>query len=266
LAASSTLVIIPTYNEIENIGNAIRSVQQHLPDAHLLVVDDSSPDGTGALVDALAVADARINVLHRDKKDGLGGAYLTGFAWALDRGYEFIGEFDADGSHPASSLPAMRQELVASDGNGLAIGSRWVKGGSVIDWPRSREILSRGGNAYARFMLGLGVHDATAGFRLYRASLLRVLDLETVASKGYCFQVDLTVRTVAAGWRIVEVPIAFQERVLGVSKMSGPIVAEAMAMVTMWGLARFFGRPGRWLAARAGTPVAGASTRVNASS
>lgn len=266
MATSSTVVIIPTYNEIENIGNAIESVQRYLPDAHVLVVDDSSPDGTGALVDGLARADARIHVLHRDTKDGLGGAYLTGFAWALDRDYQFIGEFDADGSHPASSLPAMRDELVASDANGLAIGSRWIKGGKVIDWPKSREILSRGGNAYARFMLGLGVHDATAGFRLYRASLLRALDLGSVVSKGYCFQVDLTVRTVAAGWRIVEVPIAFQERVLGVSKMSGSIVAEAMAMVTMWGLARFFGRPGRWVAARAGMPVAPTSSQVDATS
>lgn len=252
---AKTLIIVPTFNEIENIERAAGAVHAALADADLLIVDDASPDGTGRLADRLAAADPRVHVLHRTKKDGLGGAYLAGFAWALERGYDLVGEFDADGSHPASALPAMRRALLESDGVGLAIGSRWIRGGSVIDWPKSREILSRGGNVYARFMLGLGVHDATAGFRLYRASLLRRMDLEAVASKGYCFQVDLTVRTVAAGGRIVEVPIAFQERLLGVSKMSRSIVVEAMGMVTVWGLARMFGRPGRWLAARAGTPV-----------
>lgn len=255
MSTSTTLIIIPTYNELENIETAVAGVHQHLADAHVLVVDDSSPDGTGELADRLAAADPRVHVLHRETKDGLGGAYLTGFEWALERGYEFVGEFDADGSHPAASLPAMRRALASSDDIGLAIGSRWTRGGRVVDWPRSREILSRGGNVYARLMLGLGVHDATAGFRLYRSSLLRRMDLAAVASKGYCFQVDLTVRTVAAGGRIVEVPITFQERVLGVSKMSGSIVAEAMGMVTVWGLARFLGRPGRWVAAKAGTPV-----------
>jgi dolichol-phosphate mannosyltransferase len=252
---ASTLIIIPTYNEIENIEQAVGSVLTHLPDAHVLVVDDASPDGTGRLADTLAAADDRVHTLHRTKKDGLGGAYLNGFDWAIERGYELVGEFDADGSHPASALPAMREALLASDANGLAIGSRWIRGGSVVDWPKSREILSRGGNAYARFMLRLGVHDATAGFRLYRTALLQRIELATVASKGYCFQVDLTVRTVAAGTRIVEVPIEFRERVHGASKMSRSIVLEAMGLVTVWGIARMFGRPGRRIAAIAGMPV-----------
>lgn len=252
----STVVIIPTFNEIDNVENAVGAVLTSLSDAHVLVVDDASPDGTGALADQLAVEDARVHVLHRTAKDGLGGAYLTGFSWALNRGYSMIGEFDADGSHPAAALPAMREALRSCGELGLVIGSRWVPGGRVVDWPKSREALSRGGNSYARLMLGLGVHDATAGYRLYRAALLRRMDLDSVASKGYCFQVDLTVRTIAAGGTIVEVPITFQERVLGVSKMSRSIVAEAMWMVTLWGVARALGRPGRWMAARAGMPVA----------
>ncbi|WP_375390237.1 polyprenol monophosphomannose synthase [uncultured Amnibacterium sp.] len=250
-----TVIVIPTYDERENIAAAVASVHEHLPDAHVLVVDDASPDGTGVLADALAKADERVHVLHREQKDGLGGAYLAGFAWALERRYEVVGEFDADGSHPASALPAMRDALLRSPGIGLSIGSRWVRGGRVIDWPKSREALSRAGNTYARLMLALDVHDATAGFRLYRAELLELLDLATVVSKGYCFQVDLTVRAVATGYRIVEVPIEFRERTLGTSKMSRSIVIEAMGVVTVWGAARIFGRPGRWLAARLGTPA-----------
>jgi dolichol-phosphate mannosyltransferase len=252
---ASTLVIIPTYDERENIEVAMAGVLTALPDAHVLVVDDASPDGTGTFVEELAALDPRIHVLHRTVKDGLGGAYLTGFAWALEHGYAYIGEFDADGSHPSSALPAMRAALEEDPDVALVIGSRWVPGGSVVDWPRSRELLSRGGNAYARFALGLSVHDATAGFRLYRATTLEAIDLGTVVSKGYCFQVDLTVRVLAVGGRIVEVPIQFRERQLGVSKMSRSVVLEAMVLVTMWGLARALGRPGRWLAARTGVPV-----------
>jgi dolichol-phosphate mannosyltransferase len=255
MTAERTLVIIPTYDERENIGDAVGGVLTALPDAHVLIVDDASPDGTGALADEMAAADPRVHVLHRTHKDGLGGAYLQGFAWALDQGYEYVGEFDADGSHPSSALPAMRAALEEGPDVALAIGSRWVPGGSVVDWPRSRELLSRGGNAYARLALGLSVHDATAGFRLYRAAMLRAIDLGSVASKGYCFQVDLTVRVLAAGGRIVEVPIEFRERRLGASKMSRAVVLEAMWLVTVWGLARVLGRPGRWLAARLGAPV-----------
>ena len=255
MTAARTLVIIPTYDERENIEGAVGGVLAALPDAHVLIVDDSSPDGTGALADELAAADPRLHVLHRRRKDGLGGAYLEGFAWALDRGYEYIGEFDADGSHPSSALPVMRAALEQDPGAGLVIGSRWVPGGSVVDWPLTRKLLSRGGNAYARLALGLRVRDATAGFRLYRAATLRAIDLGSVASKGYCFQIDLTVRALAAGGRIAEVPIEFRERQLGVSKMSSAVVLEAMWLVTVWGVARVLGRPGRWVAARLGTPV-----------
>ena len=253
--ATSTVIVIPTYNERDNLVTAVSAVHDNLPDAHVLVVDDASPDGTGLLADRLAAEDVRVHVLHRPLKDGLGGAYLAGFAWALSHGYRLVGEFDADGSHPAVALPAMRSALLRSEDVGLAIGSRWVQGGSVIDWPRSREVLSRAGNAYARVMLALDVHDATAGFRLYRAELLERLDLGTVVSKGYCFQVDLTVRTASSGFMIVEVPIEFRERSLGVSKMSRSIVLEAMGIVTVWGIARIFGRPGQWLAAKLGMPA-----------
>lgn len=251
-----TLIVIPTYDERENIGTAVRNVLTALPDADLLVVDDASPDGTGDVADEISAADPRVHVLHRLEKNGLGGAYLAGFAWALERDYDVVGEFDADGSHPASSLPEMRAALARDPGTALVIGSRWVRGGRVVDWPKSRELLSRGGNAYARLALGLGVRDATAGFRLYRTSILRKCDLGSVVSRGYCFQVDLTVRVLATGGRITEVPIEFRERQLGVSKMSRAIVLEAMWMVTVWGVARIAGRPGRRLAARLGLPIA----------
>jgi dolichol-phosphate mannosyltransferase len=255
MTGAGTLVIVPTYDERENIGSAVEGVLTALPDADVLIVDDASPDGTGARADELSAADPRVRVLHRRKKDGLGGAYLEGFRWALEHGYEYVGEFDADGSHPSAALPAMRAALEQDHGVALAIGSRWVPGGSVVDWPWSRELLSRGGNAYARLALGLTVHDATAGFRLYRSSTLRAIELESVASKGYCFQVDLTVRVQAAGGRVVEVPIEFRERRIGTSKMTRAVVLEAMWLVTVWGLARVLGRPGRWLAARSGAPV-----------
>lgn len=248
-------MIIPTYDERENVRTAVEGVLGVLPDAHVLVVDDASPDGTGVLAEGIAAADTRVHVLHRAQKDGLGGAYLAGFAWALDRQYAVVGEFDADGSHPASVLPAMRAALEEDPGVALVIGSRWVPGGSVVDWPLSRRVLSRGGNTYARLALGLTVHDVTAGFRLYRAAAVRAIDLESITSKGYCFQVDLTVRVLATGRRIAEVPIEFRERRLGVSKMSRSVVAEAMGLVTVWGLARVLGRPGRWLSAQVGTPV-----------
>jgi dolichol-phosphate mannosyltransferase len=257
-----TLIVVPTYDERENIATAVHDVLTALPDADLLVVDDASPDGTGEVADRLAAEDPRVHVLHRQEKNGLGGAYLAGFAWALERGYDVVGEFDADGSHPASSLPEMRAVLALDPGTALVIGSRWVRGGRVVDWPRSRELLSRGGNAYARIALGLGVRDATAGFRLYRTAVLRRCDLGSVVSRGYCFQVDLTVRVLASGGRITEVPIEFRERRLGVSKMSRAIVLEAMWMVTVWGVARFAGRPGRVLAARLGLPIADLGDRA----
>ena len=230
------LVCVPTYNEILNVGRTVARIREAVPAADVLVIDDSSPDGTGAAADALATADPRVHVLHRDVKEGLGAAYLAGFAWGLERGYDVLCEMDADGSHPATDLPALLSAV--AKGADLAIGSRWVPGGSVVNWPRRREVLSRGGNAYIRLALGLGVHDATAGFRAFRAPLLRELGLADVASQGYCFQVDLTLRAADQGAVIVELPITFVERELGASKMSGAIVREAMWRVTVWGAGR----------------------------
>lgn len=235
-ASAPALVIIPTYNERDNLRATVNGVLEAIPDAHLLVVDDSSPDGTGVIADELAAADRRIRVLHRAEKDGLGAAYVAGFAWALERAYPVIIEMDADGSHPASALPLL---IAAVKGDaGLAIGSRWVPGGSIVNWPRSRETISRLGNFYARTMLRLGVRDVTAGFRAFRAEVLRGIHVETLHSRGYCFQIETTLRVHDAGVEIVEIPIEFREREFGESKMSTGIVVEAMLKVTQWGLAR----------------------------
>jgi dolichol-phosphate mannosyltransferase len=237
-SAPSTIIIIPTYNEAGNIEASVRSVHVALPTAHVLVVDDGSPDGTGAIANALALADDRVHVLHRTEKSGLGDAYLAGFAWALERSYSAVGEFDADGSHPSEALPRMAAALASDARPALVIGSRWVPGGTVVNWPTSRRLLSRGGNTYAKLMLRLPVADATAGFRLYTADALRNISLSSVESKGYCFQVDLTLRVHDAGGTIVEVPIEFREREIGESKMSRAIVFEAMYKVTVWGVQR----------------------------
>lgn len=238
-ARPRVLVITPTYDEAETLPATIAATRAAAPDADILVVDDASPDGTGALAEAIAAEDPQVSVLHRDAKDGLGRAYVAGFRLALERGYDVVVEMDADGSHPADALPGL-VGAVAEPGVGLAIGSRWVPGGSVVDWPAPRRLLSRAGNAYARVLLRLGVKDVTAGYRAYRAEVLRGLPLDEIDSRGYCFQIDMTLRTVDAGWRIVERPIAFRERTAGRSKMSGGIVAEAMLRVTAWGLARAF--------------------------
>ena len=230
------LVIIPTYDERDNIVGIVERTLAASPDHRVLVVDDGSPDGTGDVVEAIAAVDDRVDVLHRTGKLGLGSAYLTGFAWGLERDFDLLVEMDADGSHAPESLPAMVEHLGA-DGS-LVIGSRWVPGGAVVDWPRSRQLLSRGGNAYARLMLGIHVRDATAGFRVYRADVLRRIDLTGVDSKGYCFQVDMTLRVLDSGGTIVEHPITFRERERGQSKMSRGIVAEAMWRVTVWGVLR----------------------------
>lgn len=227
------LVLVPTYDERENLPLIVERIRTAVPDADILVLDDNSPDGTGDLADEMAAADARVNVLHRRGKEGLGKAYLAGFAWGLERGYDAIVEIDADGSHPAEELPAM---LALSADADLVIGSRWIKGGSVVNWPINREILSRGANIYVQAVLGTRVHDATAGFRVYRASLLRRIDLPSVTSAGYGFQIDLTWRSIRAGARIVEYPIRFSERELGASKMSGNIISEALLAVAGWGL------------------------------
>jgi len=225
------VVLIPTYNERENLPRIVARVRAAVPAADVLVLDDNSPDGTGAVADDLASGDSQVNVLHRRGKEGLGAAYLAGFAWALDRGYDAAVEMDADGSHQPEQLPAL---LAAADHADVVIGSRWARGGTVVNWPLSRKVLSVGGNVYVKVMLGMSVNDATGGYRVYRATALRELDLDSVESQGYGFQVDMTWRAVRAGLDVVEVPIEFVERVVGESKMSGSIVQEAMLNVTKW--------------------------------
>ena len=228
------LVIIPTYNERENLERIVSRTRESVPEAHIVVADDNSPDGTGDIADALVAIDDHIHVLHRAGKEGLGAAYLSGFAWAIDQGYDVLVEMDADGSHQPEQLPKLLAALRNAD---VVIGSRWVNGGSVVNWPKHRELLSRGGNLYTRAMLGIPLHDATGGYRAFRADALRTLDLSDVESKGYCFQVDMAWRAVRSGLRVVEVPIEFVERELGDSKMNQKIVTEALWRVTQWGAA-----------------------------
>jgi dolichol-phosphate mannosyltransferase len=235
----STLVIIPTYNERESLPRQVAGVFEHAPDVHILVVDDASPDGTGEWADAEAGREARLHVLHRPGKQGLGAAYRAGFAWALKREYSTVVEMDADGSHQARQLP----DLLAQAGEGLlVIGSRWVPGGSVVNWPWHRRALSVGANTYVRWMLGIRVRDATAGYRAYDAATLCQIHLDEVESQGYCFQIDMTLRALAAGAAVVEVPIEFVERDRGQSKMSFAIIREALWKVTLWGFQRMCGR------------------------
>ena len=230
---SHTIVVLPTYNEATNLESMVHRIRQAVPEVDVLVVDDNSPDGTGRIADQLAAADDAVHVMHRAGKEGLGIAYLAGFAWALQRQYDVIVQMDADGSHQPSQIRAL---LAGLDDADLVIGSRWISGGGTENWSRAREILSRGGNAYTRAMLRMPVHDATGGFRAFRADALRTLDLYEVASQGYCFQVDLAWRAVQRGLRVREVPIIFVERENGESKMSRKIVAEALWRVTAWGI------------------------------
>lgn len=230
---AQTLVIIPTFNERDNIGPIVGRVRDSVPDADVLVVDDSSPDGTGALADALAGSDAAVHVLHRTSKDGLGAAYLEAFTWALARGYDRLVQLDADGSHLPEQLPAL---LTAADSADVVMGSRWIPGGEVMNWPWHRRMLSRGGSIYSRLLLRLRERDVTGGYRVYTAHALERMRLSSVESLGYCFQIDMLLHAVRAGLRVVEVPITFVERTRGSSKMSGGIVIEAMARVTIWGL------------------------------
>jgi dolichol-phosphate mannosyltransferase len=243
------VVIIPTYNERENLERIVARLRSAVPEAHVLVADDNSPDGTGSIADTLAAADDHLHVMHRAGKEGLGAAYLAGFQWALDEGYDVVVEMDADGSHQPEQLPRLLDALRDAD---LVLGSRYVSGGSVVNWPRSREVLSRGGNIYTRVMLGVPLKDATGGYRAFRAETLRKLDLTGVESKGYCFQVDLARRTVQSGLRVREVPIEFVERELGVSKMDQRIVAEALWRVTVWGAQDKADKARRLLASRSG--------------
>ncbi|MGH3463410.1 MAG: polyprenol monophosphomannose synthase [Kribbellaceae bacterium] len=228
------LVIIPTYNEAENIEPIVARVRTSVPEAHILVADDNSPDGTGELADKLAAADEHVHVLHRKGKEGLGAAYIAGFDWGLDNGYGVLVEMDADGSHQPEELPRLLDALGSAD---LVLGSRYVKGGAVRNWPKHREVLSRGGNIYTRLAIGVPLADATGGYRAFRRETLEGIGLDQVASAGYCFQVDLAWRALKKGFRVVEVPITFIERERGTSKMSQAIVVEAMLKVGRWGVA-----------------------------
>ncbi len=232
--SDKTLVIIPTFNERENLPLIVDRLLQAEPErVHVLVVDDNSPDGTGQIADDLAKNDQRIHVLHRQGKGGLGGAYIAGFAWGLERDYEILCEMDADGSHAPEQLYLLLDRV--DKGADMVIGSRYIKGGQMVNWPASRQILSRAGNTYASIALGAGLSDITGGYRAYRREVLETIDLEAVDSAGYVFQVDLAFRAVNHGFDVREVPITFTERAIGDSKMSGNIVAEAMTQVTKWG-------------------------------
>jgi dolichol-phosphate mannosyltransferase len=226
------LVVIPTYNELENVRLIVDRVRRAVPQVDILVAVDNSPDGTGAVADELAAADPQVHVLHRKGKEGLGAAYIAGFGWAKEHGYDVVCEMDADGSHAPEQLHRLLDAIAAgADG---ALGARYIPGGSVVNWPKRRLFLSRGGNLYIRIMLGMPVSDATGGYRAYRLPLLDKIDLASVISHGYCFQVDLTYRAYKTGCKLVEVPITFHERVHGVSKMSGSIIREALFKVTGW--------------------------------
>ena len=229
------LVIVPTYNEAENIRPIVQRLRAAVPDADVLIADDNSPDGTGRIADELAAADDHVQVMHRQAKEGLGATYLAGFNWGLERGYGVLVEHDADGSHQPEQLPSLLRALRFAD---MVKGSRWVKGGSVKNWPWHREALSRGGSLWSRMLLGLPIKDVTGGFTAFRADTLRGLGLDDIESAGYAFQVDLARRAIAAGYTVTEVPIEFIERERGDSKMSGRIVAEAMLLTTRWGLAK----------------------------
>ncbi|MBC2934614.1 polyprenol monophosphomannose synthase [Nocardioides sp. zg-1228] len=228
-------MVVPTYNESENLAWVVGRLRAAQPGVDVMVVDDNSPDGTGELADRLAAADPAISVVHRTEKAGLGAAYLHGFDVALRAGYDVVGEMDADGSHQPEQLERLLDALRSAD---LVIGSRYVPGGSVVNWPLRRLLLSRGGNLYVRLLLGMRVKDATAGYRVFRRTTLEAIDLASVRSTGYVFQTDLAHRTVARGLRVTEVPIDFVERERGDSKMSGQVAGESLRMITRWGLSQ----------------------------
>jgi dolichol-phosphate mannosyltransferase len=231
-----TLVVIPTYNEAQQIASAIQAVLSEQPAVAILVVDDNSPDGTHRIVSEIVLREPRVSLLHREQKKGLGLAYLAGFKWGLEKGFELIVEMDADGSHLASDLGALLEASKTAD---LVIGSRWIAGGQVQNWPALRRFVSRFGNRYARFVLGTKIFDMTSGFRVYRASFLKQLVAKQVSSHGYSFQVELAFRASELGV-VAERPITFVERINGKSKMTLGIVLEALTKVTFWGLKRIF--------------------------
>jgi dolichol-phosphate mannosyltransferase len=231
------LVIVPTYNERESLPVIVAGIRKAESDVDILIADDNSPDGTGEVADRLSSNDSSIQVLHRSAKAGLGAAYLDAFGWAKSRGYDVVVEMDADGSHRPVDLTKILDALTNND---VVLGSRWIKNGKVVNWARSRQVLSRGGNLYTRIWLGIPIRDATGGFRAYRMSALAQMNLKDVESQGYCFQVDMAWRAVLANLRITEVPITFVERELGESKMDSSIVKEALWRVTQWGIEKRF--------------------------
>jgi dolichol-phosphate mannosyltransferase len=230
------LVVIPTYNESENIERILHRIKESLPEAGILVVDDGSPDGTGDLVKGVAADLPDVHLMARSEKSGLGSAYRAGFAWGLEHGYDACIEIDADFSHDPGALPTVLAPL--TQGFDVSIGSRYIEGGTIPNWAWHRHLLSRGGNQYASRVLGLGVADSTAGYRAYSAAILRSLDLHRIRAEGYGFQIEMTYRSKQHGARITEVPISFVDRTAGVSKMSSFIVVEALLLVTWWGLGR----------------------------
>jgi dolichol-phosphate mannosyltransferase len=237
-----TLIILPTFNEALNLPGLLRQLRESVPDAAILVVDDNSPDGTGELAEGLRTTYPELHVLRRAGRAGLGAAYRAAYDWALERGYRTLVQMDADGSHRPADLPAM---LAAATTLDVVVGSRWVPGGGVVNWPLGRMLLSRAGSRYARVMLSLPFRDITGGFRVFSADALRAIDTASVDSRGYCFQIEMLMRANDAGLSIVEVPITFVERVYGESKMSGGIVGEALAAVTVWGWRRRVSAPAR---------------------
>ncbi len=235
--SSKTLIIIPTYQESENIISILERAQAANPEANVLVVDDSSPDGTGQIVERLMKSNPKIRLLTNSVKNGLGKAYVKGFKWGLSQDFDFFVEMDADGSHAPEQLPSILKKLDDCD---VSLGSRWVPGGRIENWPISRQILSKGGNLYTRLMLGFKVKDATGGYRAYKRKVLETIDLDSIESQGYCFQVDMVRRSLALGFKVCETPIVFTEREAGNSKMSRQIVIEAFTRIGFWGLKRLF--------------------------
>lgn len=229
----TVLVVIPTYNEAENIENITARMRASNKDVHILIADDNSPDGTGEIADRLAEADDHIHVLHRKGKEGLAAAYIAGFNWGLDKGYDVLVEHDADGSHQPEQLRRLLDALQHAD---MVKGSRYIKGGKTVNWPWHRWLLSKLGNVWVNFWLPVKVKDATGGYNAFRADTLRAVDLAGVQAAGYAFQIDMTWRVKQAGLKVVEVPITFIEREVGTSKMSNKIVIEAMLLVARWGL------------------------------
>jgi dolichol-phosphate mannosyltransferase len=233
------LIIIPTYNESMNVPVLIKRIFKHIPNSSILVIDDGSPDGTAEIVESLQKEFSNLHILKRKEKSGLGSAYRLGFAWGLERGFNELVEMDADMSHRVRDLSKMIEAKNSAPETSLIIGSRWTKGGRTENWSKARELLSRSANLYVRFMLGMGVKDSTAGFRIYSVDILRKINLSAIRSEGYSFQIEMTQAVYALGGKIIEVPITFREREQGVSKMSKKIVKEAMVLVTIWGLGRF---------------------------